>query len=79
MPPKRRAKILVIPGPNLNLLGTRETSIYGRTTIKQINQALLNEAGELGVELEIIQSNIDWRERDAQDIQNWLHNKACIR
>ena len=51
------AKILVIHGPNLDLLGTRQTDIYGTTTIDDINSALRGEASREGVELEIVQSN----------------------
>lgn len=50
-------KILVVHGPNLQLLGDREVSVYGTVTLKQINEALTREAGALGVELEILQSN----------------------
>ena len=50
-------KILVIHGPNLNLLGKRETDVYGTVTINEINQALKDEAHKLGVQLEILQSN----------------------
>jgi len=50
-------RIAVIHGPNLNLLGAREPSIYGRTTLAQINGQLMELARELGVELEVIQSN----------------------
>lgn len=50
-------KILVIHGPNLNLLGNRETEIYGKTTISQINSELRKLAKELSFALEIIQSN----------------------
>ncbi len=50
-------KILVVHGPNLQLLGEREVSVYGKVTLEQINDALLKEAGVLGVELEILQSN----------------------
>lgn len=50
-------KILVIHGPNLNLLGQREKSIYGQTTLPQINQRLEEMARENNAELEIIQSN----------------------
>ena len=50
-------KILVVHGPNLQLLGEREVSVYGKVTLKQINEALEKEAGVLGVELEILQSN----------------------
>jgi len=49
--------ILVIHGPNLNLLGVRERDIYGDTTLEEINGALKALAEELGVKLEIFQSN----------------------
>lgn len=50
-------KILVIHGPNLNLLGSRETTVYGKQTLDEINNSLKNLAKELGVELIIRQSN----------------------
>jgi 3-dehydroquinate dehydratase-2 len=50
-------KILVLHGPNLNLLGKREPEKYGTTALDEINRLLLNLAEELGVELEIYQSN----------------------
>ncbi|MBV7328737.1 type II 3-dehydroquinate dehydratase [Chloroflexi bacterium TSY] len=49
-------KIAVIHGPNLNLLGVRETSIYGSMTLDTINQALHNHAGDAH-KLRIMQSN----------------------
>lgn len=52
-------QILVIHGPNLNLLGKREPGIYGATTMDQINQQLESLAQELGVSLKIRQSNIE--------------------
>lgn len=50
-------KVLVIHGPNLNLLGQRETKIYGKVTLADINQRLESIAKEKGVELNIAQSN----------------------
>jgi 3-dehydroquinate dehydratase-2 len=50
-------KILVIHGPNLNLLGKREPEIYGRITLTQINQALRKLARKRNLSLRIIQSN----------------------
>jgi 3-dehydroquinate dehydratase-2 len=49
--------ILVLHGPNLNLFGRREPHIYGHTTLAQINERLTTLAGELGVAVEIFQSN----------------------
>ncbi|MBU0629830.1 MAG: type II 3-dehydroquinate dehydratase [Candidatus Margulisbacteria bacterium] len=48
-------KILVIHGPNLSLLGERETDVYGRLTLEEINNSLLESAKKEGVELEIVQ------------------------
>ncbi len=50
-------KILVVHGPNLQLLGEREVSVYGKVTLEQINAALEKEAESLGIGLEILQSN----------------------
>ena len=50
-------RILVIHGPNLNLLGRREPDVYGRQTLPQINIRLQELAEKMGVELRITQSN----------------------
>lgn len=50
-------RFLVIHGPNLNLLGTREKEVYGTVTLAEIDAGLRSLAQELGVELEILQSN----------------------
>lgn len=52
-------KILVIHGPNLNLLGSREPSIYGVTSLDQINLNLIAVAKESGMELSCYQSNAE--------------------
>jgi len=52
-------KILVVHGPNLNLLGKREPAIYGRVTLKEINAALKKVAKQHKVGLKIFQSNIE--------------------
>jgi 3-dehydroquinate dehydratase-2 len=50
-------RIAVVHGPNLNLLGTREPEVYGRATLADVNDALAELAGELGVEVEFFHSN----------------------
>lgn len=52
-------KILVVNGPNLNLLGTREPEVYGTLTLEKINEELLKYAKELGVDIEFFQSNVE--------------------
>lgn len=50
-------RILVLHGPNLNLLGTREPDVYGSTTLDQVDQALKSLGPEVGCEVECLQSN----------------------
>jgi 3-dehydroquinate dehydratase-2 len=50
-------RVLVLQGPNLNMLGTREPAIYGRETLEEIHAGLREAAARLGVELDTFQSN----------------------
>lgn len=52
-----KASLLVIHGPNLNLLGNREPEIYGTTTLIQINEQISKRARQLGMDVHCLQSN----------------------
>ena len=52
-------KILIINGPNLNLLGEREESKYGKTTLKDVERNCKTHAKSLGIEIQLQQSNIE--------------------
>ena len=76
------ARILVLHGPNLNLLGIREPGIYGTTTLEGINQALTSLAAELYLELRVLQTNCEGAMVDAiqgavADCQGILINPAA--
>src|SRR5690606_41321294 len=58
-PPSSMAKLLVLHGPNLNLLGTREPAVYGRATLDEIDADLQARALEKGHELSSFQSNAE--------------------
>ena len=52
-------RVLVLHGPNLNLLGTREPEVYGDMTLEEIDRRIARRAGELGIEVESRQSNLE--------------------
>ena len=52
-------KIIIINGPNLNLLGEREQSQYGSVTFKQLKENCIKKSNEIGIGLEFVQSNIE--------------------
>lgn len=64
---KTGAVVLVLHGPNLNLLGTREPDVYGATTLKDIETELQELAKELGANLDFRQSNSEGQ------LIDWLH------
>ncbi len=76
-------RIAVIHGPNLRLLGKREPHLYGSATLGDLNEALQALAGELGMELEIYQSNhegeiLDFLEEIQYRVQGVLINPGGL-
>jgi len=78
-----RLRILVLHGPNLNLLGRREPQIYGTTTLDQINERLAAAAKEINVEVITMQSNsegvlVDAFHKHIDDVDGALINGAGL-
>jgi 3-dehydroquinate dehydratase-2 len=63
--------VFVLNGPNLNLLGTREPEIYGTTTLDDIGALLTGRAGELGLAIDMRQSNHEGH------LVDWIHEAAA--
>ncbi len=76
-------QICVLHGPNLNLLGTRETDLYGTETLAQIDERLRSRASEIGVQIECFQSNhegelVDRVQEWSGRVDGWLVNAAGL-
>ena len=74
--------ILVLHGPNLNLLGTREPTVYGSTTLEEVNTTLMTLGQELGVSVEARQSNVEgelvtWIQQAPSQFQGLVINPAA--
>jgi 3-dehydroquinate dehydratase II len=68
----KQRSYLILHGPNLNLLGTREPGVYGDATLEQVNAELQAAAGRMGVTLRFRQSNIEGELVDAiQEARLW--------
>ena len=75
-------KVLFLNGPNLNMLGEREPSVYGRQTLKEIEAKVRHEAGILGAEVDFWQSNVEgqivsWIQEARGDINAIVLNAAA--
>ena len=76
-------KFLVVSGPNLNLLGTRKTSIYGKGSLEDIHEGLRQRADELGVAVECCQHNsegaiIDCLQRAPEEFDGVIINAGAL-
>jgi 3-dehydroquinate dehydratase-2 len=76
-------KVLVLNGPNLNLLGEREPSIYGRTTLPELEELCRKRAGDHGFDLDFRQTNeegrlVDWLQEARSGADAVVLNAAAL-
>ncbi|MBI2760525.1 MAG: 3-dehydroquinate dehydratase, partial [Chloroflexi bacterium] len=76
-------RFLVLNGPNLNTLGTRQPEVYGRVTLAEIEQAVMARAAALGVEAKCFQSNhegglIDWLQSERAEADAIIINAGAL-
>jgi 3-dehydroquinate dehydratase-2 len=76
-------RVLVVNGPNLNLLGSREPEVYGTTTLADVEAMIRRRAGELGCEVACFQSNsegaiIDFLQREAPAASGIVLNPGAL-
>lgn len=70
-------KVLVIHGPNLNMLGIREPEIYGKITLDELNEKIRRHAEKIGLDIDIIQSNSEGTIIDAIQ-QSYIEYDAVV-
>ena len=61
-------RLLVLHGPNLNLLGTREPSVYGQASLPDIDKSIVRRAGERGIAVQTKQTNVEG------ELVTWIQN-----
>ena len=82
MATNKKKRVLVLHGPNLNLLGKRQPEIYGRLTLDQINRKILDLGKELNIQVETRQSNyegelITWIQESPKEFDALVINAAA--
>ncbi len=76
-------QIYILNGPNINLLGTRETDVYGKATLKDVENAALKLGAELGLSIKMLQSNhegqiVDWIQEARAEAAGIIINPAAL-